>query len=64
MKKTTHISKTFIAIAAVTIFISCKKEIERPEKPAIQVVNPVAVTKTKIPPINYDPWPDSTKAHP
>ncbi|MEP6950112.1 MAG: hypothetical protein ABI863_12580 [Ginsengibacter sp.] len=63
MKKS-NIFKTIIAIATVTFFISCKKEIERPQPPAVQVVNPVAVTKTKIPPIGYILWPDSTKAHP
>ncbi|MEO6454222.1 MAG: hypothetical protein ABIN97_09130 [Ginsengibacter sp.] len=31
MKKTTTIFRNIIAIAAITIFISCKKEIERPE---------------------------------
>ncbi|MEO6454221.1 MAG: hypothetical protein ABIN97_09125 [Ginsengibacter sp.] len=31
MKKKTNIFKSIMAIAAVTIFISCKKEIDRPQ---------------------------------
>ena len=54
MKKTTPIFKSIIAIAAVTIFISCKKEIERPQNnvqgnykvvAATQVVVALAMTK-------------------
>ncbi|MEO6220977.1 MAG: hypothetical protein ABIO81_11150 [Ginsengibacter sp.] len=30
MKKSTHIFKNIMAIAAITIFVACKKEIDKP----------------------------------
>ncbi len=59
MKKTSLIFKSIIAMAAVIIFISCKKEIERPQNnvkasykviPAAQVVVPLAMTNPKTSP--------------
>ena len=72
MKKTTQIFKSIIAVAAVTIFVSCKKEIERPQNnlnasykitPDAQVVSPSTLARTK--PTGYTgqgTLGDSTKA--
>ncbi|MEO8416129.1 MAG: hypothetical protein ABI472_20880 [Ginsengibacter sp.] len=68
MKKSTNIFIS-IAIAAVTILVSYKKEIDRPGSdvnsrdkvtPAVQVAIPVAMTKS---PVSIQ-HPDSTKARP
>ena len=59
MKKTNNISKIFIAIATVTFFVACKKEIDRPQPPAMQNVNSISMAKT---PPHFIDWPDSTKA--
>lgn len=70
MKKT-NIFKTITVLAAITIFVSCKKEIAQPKSevnvtnnsmPAAQAADVSAITKTKIP--QWIP-PDSTKTiHP
>ena len=72
MKQTTQIFKSIIAVAAVTICVACKKEIERPQndlngsykvKPNVQVINSSTLAKTK--PIGYigqGTLGDSTKA--
>lgn len=55
MKKTTHI-RNIVAIAAITLFTACKKEIYKPMNdanakfkavPAAQAINLAAMAKTK-----------------
>lgn len=67
MKKTNHLFKCIIVIATVTFFISCKKEIDRPQKPATQVVNPSTFAMTSKIPKGYvgnGTLGDSSSVHP
>ncbi|MEO6454220.1 MAG: hypothetical protein ABIN97_09120 [Ginsengibacter sp.] len=70
MKKTTNIFKSIMAIAAVIMFISCKKEIDRPQTdlnasgkviPVAQVVNPLTMSRTAIKTPGIVTQDDSTK---
>jgi hypothetical protein len=51
MKKTNQISTVIVAIAAVTMFVACKKEIDTTKTPASTTINFQDVTKK--PPIGY-----------